>query len=767
MLAPCRCNRLSPASVFSPRMRLYKLLPIPLFLVGAAITLAVDVVEDRFHEFDKNHDGVLSGDELQGADFLPRLDLNHDGKVTLEEAREAVSMLRNAAKRLKSKSGAGSLDKDGAAVVATDVVFKRLDTNGDGRLSHDELKDNNWFDKLNLDKDGFVTLAEAQKVIGNTISQRVLKEGIPPDSLVTEKDADTIKEKPLPLKATEVGIGRRVPDLKLTAADGGDLTLASLKGSKAVVLALFSATCPISNKLAPELARIEKDYGDKNVAVLLINTAATGEAAEARAFATDHHLKAKLIADPDRAIQKALSATTSTEVFVLDAARTLVYRGALNDQYGLGYSKEAATKHYLREALDAVLQGNSPELAATTAPGCALDGADATPVARSTGLTYHRDISRILQANCVACHHQGGLAPFGLETYAEVIEHAGMIKKQVDRGAMPPWFAAKQEGRTHEWANDRSLTDRDKTELLAWLNSERTEGDAADAPLPRRFDEQWMLGKPDAVFQIPRAVSVKAEGTMPYQTQTVETSFPEDRWVSAYEVLPTARSVVHHVIVRVHSKGSKIVDREEGRDGFFAAYVPGNSFRVLPDGFAKRLPAGAKLSFQIHYTPNGKATEDQIRIGLHFAKQAPRYEVHVASVSNPRLNIPAGAAQHVETARQAVPVNMMLTAFVAHMHVRGKSFKYELTTPDGKTETLLDIPHYDFNWQLQYDLAQPKFVPAGSTVTITAVYDNSAANPANPDPSKNVRWGQQTTDEMMIGYVEHFTPVVGAKVAAQ
>jgi hypothetical protein len=407
-----------------------------------------------------------------------------------------------------------------------------------------------------------------------------------------------------------------------------------------------------------------------------------------------------------------------------------------------------------------------PEIAATTAPGCALD-LNQPKVVTNHALTSHKDISRILQTNCVSCHHQDGIAPFSLETLADVKEHAGMIKKQVDRGAMPPWFAAKQEGRSHEWANDRALSERDKKDLLAWLNSDRAEGDLADAPLPRKYEEQWMIGKPDAVVEVPKPIQVKAEGVMPYQRAVIETSFPEDRWVQAYEVAPSARAVVHHVIVNMHEKGSKLIGRENGAEGFWAAYVPGNSYRVMPEGFAKRLPAGAKLTLQIHYTPNGKATQDQIKIGLIFAKQPPQYEMHVTSLAQPRLSIPPGAANHVVTKEQVIPANMMLTGYMAHMHVRGKAFKYEVTTPDGKSETLLDIPRYDFNWQLQYDLAQPKFLPAGSTVKITAVFDNSVGNPANPDPSRTVHWGEQTYDEMMIGYVEHFTPLAGAKVAAK
>ena len=241
----------------------------------------------------------------------------------------------------------------------------------------------------------------------------------------------------------------------------------------------------------------------------------------------------------------------------------------------------------------------------------------------------------------------------------------------------------------------------------------------------------------------------------------------EDKWVQAYEIVPTDRAVVHHVIVRIVEKGGKI-SREDGNnetEGLWAAYVPGNSTRILPDGYAKKLPAGANLHFQIHYTPSGHATEDQLKIGLKFATKPPQYAVHVAGIANPRLKIPPNEANHVETFTRMLPTDMMVNAFIPHMHLRGKAFKYEITTPDGKTETLLDIPRYDFNWQLQYRLAQPRVFPRGSVMKITAIFDNSTGNKANPDPNKWVRWGQQTTDEMMIGYVEHFVPLTNGHVA--
>ena len=707
------------------------------------------MLEERFRQLDKNGDGKLTPDELP-AEWMQSLDLNHDGVVLLDEARQAFE--KNPA--LVFSAGAG-----------IETAFKLLDKDGDGFLTRAESKGAVWFDRADENKDGKVSLDEARRTLGALIARRSSSTSAP--EAPEPKPDESLKEQPKILKADEHGVGRMVPDVALKDAAGRDVNLSAFKDSKALVIASFGASCPISNKLGPELARLEKEFAAQKVAFLFLDPVAGESAEDMRKFASTHALTSPVVQDAQGTLARALGATTTTEVFVLDAARTLVYRGAINDQYGLGYSKDAPTKTYLRDALAAVLRGTAPAVAATTAPGCALDLP--APVAATPGAaTYHRDISRVVQAHCLECHRMGGIAPFALETYADLMEHAAMIRKQLDRGAMPPWFAGKEQSGAHAiFANDRSLPELDKAVLLAWLKSDRPKGDPADAPLARVFPEGWIIGKPDAVFQLPQPTQIKAEGTMPYQRQIVETSFPEDRWVQAYEILPTAREVVHHVIVKVHNKGATVSDRDEGAEGFFAAYVPGNSYRVLPAGFAKRLPAGAKISFQIHYTPNGKATQDQLRIGFIFAKEPPKNEVHVLAVAQPRLNIPPGAADHVEVREQKVPFNINVTAYMAHMHVRGKAFKYELITPDGKTETLLDIPRYDFNWQLQYDYAQPKFIPRGSTMKITAVFDNSAGNPANPDPAKTVKWGPQTSDEMMIGYIEHYTPLAGTGVAAK
>lgn len=710
-------------------------------------------LRSKFDAFDANKDGVIAGEEMNASPVLAPLDLDGDGRLTLMEAARA----------LRRKSAPDSSPASAEPAPGDRRLFDFLDKNKDGRLVEAELPRKSWFDRLDTDKDGAVTFGEADAVVAR---MKELGEKIPAipgapglESSVAEPPAEDLTEAPRILKASEHGVGSLVADVPLKDLSGQEKHLRDhVAGSKGLVIAFFGATCPISGKLGPELARLEKDLPAQGLRMILVCPVAPETREDIQKFVGAHALVSPVVHDTDGRLGAALAATTTTEVFLLDAARTLFYRGAVNDQYGLGYARESATRTYLRDAVKSLLKGVEPEVAATTAPGCALDLKTSGAVVKSD-VTYHNQVERILQNRCVECHHQGGVGPFSLESYEDVIENAGMIRKQVERGAMPPWFAAAPAGNEESpWINDCSLSRREKSDLLAWLAGDRPRGDPAEAPLKRTFSSEWQLGKPDAVLQLPHAVSIKAEGTMPYQFLTVETDFTEDRWVRGYEILPTDASVVHHVIVQVHPKGSKVRNRGEGTEGYWAAYVPGNTHHLWPEGYAKKLPAGAIVSFQIHYTPNGRATQDQLRLGLHFSTEEPRHIVHTAAVANLRLNIPPGAPKHVESKEQAVPFDMNVMAFMAHMHLRGKAFKFEVTRPDGSQEVLLDIPRYDFNWQLRYDYARSHFLPRGSRFRITAVFDNSEANPANPDPSKTVRWGAQTFDEMMIGYIEYSTP---------
>jgi len=574
-----------------------------------------------------------------------------------------------------------------------------------------------------------------------------------------EKDA---KEAPKPLAPVQAGVGRRVADVKDSAVDGKEYQLGTeLKDRKALVVAVTSTSCPISKKYLPTLAKLEKEYGEKGVGFLLLNPIATDTAGEIAKQIGASEFRGPYFHDKTGAHTKALGLTTTTEVFVVDPSRTVVYRGAIDDQYGLGYSLDAPKHTYLKDALDAALAGKEPAVRATSAPGCALDLATAKGAA-APKVTFHNRVSRIVQQNCQECHRKGGVGPFALDTFDDLVAHKAMIRKVVEKGTMPPWFASKPaKGEHSPFVNDRALPEADRADLLAWFAAGAPVGEKHEAPLPRTFPKDWVIGKPDAILQLENPIDIKATGVMNYQNVTIDTNLDEDKWIQAVEIRPTAKEVVHHVLVFTlpAKTGPELLPpRPRGTEasGFFAAYVPGNSAQVYPQGFGKKLQKGARLHFQIHYTPNGIATKDQLQIAFRFAEKKPEKELKVFGLANPKIEIPAGDDNYKNTAEIRLPYDVTLTGMMPHMHVRGKACKYVAELPDGSKKVLLDVPHYDFNWQLGYKLAEPAVLPKGTKIVYTAWFDNSDKNPANPDPKKTVKWGPQTTDEMLLGYLEFY-----------
>jgi thiol-disulfide isomerase/thioredoxin/mono/diheme cytochrome c family protein len=604
------------------------------------------------------------------------------------------------------------------------------------------------------------------------------------------KSKDSVVAPPSPRDARDLGIGRYVPDVNGLDLNGKPVSWRSGRGEKLTVIALTSVTCPLCKKFAPSLARIEAAYAGQGVKFVYINVSGEDSADDMHGQIKDHAFKGLYLNDKDQSIVTALHAKTTTEMFVIDGGNTLVYRGAVSDQYGVGFSHDAPRQRFLENALDAALAGQRPTISATSSPGCAIElAADAAKHAAATEpatITYTKDIARIVQNNCIECHRSGGVAPFSLETFEAVSKRASMIRTVTQEGIMPPWFAvepkADGDGKVNDtpshaespWANDRSLSDAEKDTIAAWIKAGKPRGNDADLPLPSTFATgEWRIGKPSAVYQLPEPIAIKADGVMPYQIVMVPTNLAEDTWVRGTQIIPTDKAVVHHVLVFVLPEAAlrdPNIRRQAAIDesgGFFAAYVPGNDSVVYPDGLAKRLPKKSVLLFQIHYTPNGKATRDQMKIGFLFDEQAPKHIVRTAGIAGRGLSIPPNAANHQERASVRMPADAKVLAFMPHMHVRGKAFRYELDRPGdagsgddqglgGGRELLLDIPRYDFNWQLRYLRREPLDVPKGSTIYATAWFDNSAGNPANPDPSKTVRWGSQTYDEMMLGYVEYY-----------
>ncbi len=650
-------------------------------------------------------------------------------------------------------------------------MYDQYDADKDGRVTAEELQNPGMMLMLDLDRNGFVTRREASEAFTSIgVERRWAK---PEKGAAGVKDGEAkgeaLAESLKPVSPVGVGVGRRVPSVRVKAVDGRKVDLGSKPKGLGRVIAVTSSSCPVSRKFAPGLGRLEAAWAGKGVEFVYVGALPVDSAASLKELASEAGWKGAVIRDADEAVGAELGLRTTAEVLVVDAAGTLVYRGAVSDQYGVGYARAEARQRPLEAALAALEQGLKPTLAATTAPGCVLERKESRVPLLGLGekakVTYHGRVSRLIQTHCGECHFDGGVGPFSLETYEAVVGHAGMIRKQVEKGQMPPWFSAPLPGEVHgKWANDRTMPEEDRRDLLAWLAGDRAEGKAAEAPLPIRRETEWAIGKPDAVYALPNPVKIPAEGVMAYEYSFIDTDQTEERWIQSLEIRPTVAAAVHHVLVWVVPPGGKKGRGEATADeisGFFAAYVPGNSHRVFPEGFGKALPAGATLKFQIHYTPFGKATNDQTRIAFRFSKEKPQHAVHVVGIANPGIRIPAGASNHEEWAALPVPREARILSFLPHMHVRGKAFRYEVMTPGGESQVVLDVPRFDFNWQLVYQWAEPLRIERGSRLRATAWFDNSAGNPANPDPAKNVRWGNQTFEEMMIGYLEYYLPGEG------
>ena len=509
------------------------------------------------------------------------------------------------------------------------------------------------------------------------------------------------------------------------------------------------------------------------------------------------------------------------QAFLLDGERKVRYAGRIDDQYGFqsgsGYAKFAINNHDLADAIGAVLDGQDVAEPVTEAKGCLIGRVRQAD--ENSEVTYSKQIARIMKDHCVECHRPGQIGPFALQNYEEVVGWAEMIEEVVRDERMPPWHPDAKYG---HFRNDLSLSQQDKDLIFEWVAKGAPEGNRQDLPEPKEYAGSWSLpGGPDAVFWMTEEpVDVPAEGTVDYRYYVVDTGFKEDKWVKMAECMPDNRGVVHHIIVflkppnvslfsgggdgersgegdaagdasNAESKrespatakardvaiGEDGQKRDAGGDerpnrrrrrggrggqasfGQLSGFAPGTRPFMLPDGMAKLIPAGSQLVFQLHYTPNGSPQKDRSSVGMKFADPAEvKYRVATSNATNAAFEIPAGDPSYLVESDRTYGGDVIMLSLFPHMHLRGKDFRYELIYPDGKREIILDMPRYDFNWQTSYVFDEPKQLPKGTRLHCTAHFDNSADNPANPDPSIPVRWGDQTWEEMMIGWFDIAVP---------
>ncbi len=369
-------------------------------------------------------------------------------------------------------------------------------------------------------------------------------------------------------------------------------------------------------------------------------------------------------------------------------------------------------------------------------------------------ITYAKDVAPILDRRCVECHRSGEVAPMAFTTYAEVRPWARAIREATTSRKMPPWLADPHFGK---FLNDRRLSEKEVATITAWVAAGAPEGDPKLRPELPQYTEGWSIGKPDMVIDIGTDFEIPATGVVPYKYFRVPTKFTEDKWIEAAEIRPGNRTAIHHVIVFVREPDGKQPDFSDGGD-LLTGFAPGEQPLVFEKGTAKLVRAGSFLNFQLHYTPNGKALTDRTYVGLKFAKEPPANRAVTGRAMNVGFRIPAGADAHEVKSSWTFKQDVTLHNLMPHMHLRGKDFKYTLTYPDGRQEVLLSVPKYDFNWQLTYELAKPVMVPKGARLDCIAHFDNSPNNKYNPDPLKEVRWGDQTWEEMMIGWFSYTVP---------
>jgi hypothetical protein len=409
------------------------------------------------------------------------------------------------------------------------------------------------------------------------------------------------------------------------------------------------------------------------------------------------------------------------------------------------------------------------------------------PAAESTP-TFYRDVLPILQKHCQDCHHSSGMAPMTFESYEQTKPFADAIRAATQKKSMPPWFAVPGVG---HFSNDPSLKPPEISTLAAWAVANAPAGDPKDAPATRKWAAGWTLPRPDLVLKMPQPVALPASGDIEYTYEIVPTHFKEDRWVQMCEILPSERANVHHAVVYIRPPDSKwmehapvgvpfssstLSDPDDRRGAHWTdsdvllVYAPGSSPDMWPASMAKFIPAGADLVFQMHYTASGHKVSDQSSVGLIFSKNPPQQRVLTLQLTNDHFVIPPGVPDYRVEARGILPNDALLLSFFPHMHLRGKRFEYNIVHAEVHTapttpalEPLLRV-NYHFHWQMSYRLAEPRLLKAGTELQAVAWFDNSKNNPHNPDPDTAVRWGEQTYDEMMVGF---FDVAVDAKLDKQ
>lgn len=518
--------------------------------------------------------------------------------------------------------------------------------------------------------------------------------------------------------------------------------------AKAIVIVTTGNGCPIARNLTPHLKALQAKYAAQGVKFLLLNSNLQDGRDAIAAEKADFGIDIPILMDRNQLVGEQLGVTRTAEFFVIDPKTwKIAYRGPMDDRMDYGTQKANADHPWASDAIEAVLAGRPAVAATRKSPGCLIDFPERAKVA-ATRISYVKDVAPILEKKCVSCHVDGGIGPFAMNNYEMVKGFSPMIREVLRTDRMPPWNV---DPHVSKFADDKSLTPAEIKTVVHWVEQGSPRGEGVD-PLgaKRRVAAKWPLGKPDLILDIPQ-YTIPASGVVDYQRPIMVNPLTEGKWVKASTFVVSQRQAVHHFLTGYLKEVPADGKGNESRWGAsLGGYAVGAESTLWPKNIGTYLPPGGAVGAQAHYTPFGKEVTDKSQLGLYFYKddEKPNLVMRNSVIVDPTIVIPAGEARHKETAYIDVPKEMMLYSAFPHAHYRGYASDLWVEYPDGARKMLLAMPRYDFNWQREYTFAEPLKIPAGSRLIANYWYDNSRQNPANPDATKTIVWGDQSWEEM-------------------
>jgi len=528
-------------------------------------------------------------------------------------------------------------------------------------------------------------------------------------------------------------------------------------GSKLRVYAFLGCDCPVAKLYARRLEELQSRFATRGVQWVGVMSNPQDNVEDIRGFAKEIDFTFPMVKDADQSLAQSWKISRTAEVVLVNEQNEVLYRGRVDDQYAPGITRSKTTREDLANAISSSLDGKTPEIAVTEPVGCKiayLTKSTPSDEPSSPSISYADSIAAIFNKHCTECHRQGEIGPFDITNTDELQGWSEMILETIDTGRMPPWHADPAHG---SFKNSRSISREEIETVRQWVRAGAPLGDTSKLTPAKFADSGWRLGQePDLVVPMnTKAYPIAASGTVDYQYFVVDPKITEDRWVASAQVIPGDPSVVHHAIVFIRPPD----DAEFIGIGWLTAYVPGQMATRFPEGYARKIPAGSKFVFQMHYTPNGRPTSDLSKIGLRFVDEPTvTHEVFTVVGIDQDFEIPPGANNHSVTARvPRFPKDGELLAVSPHMHVRGKAFELRARRGEG-SEILLNVPRYDFNWQHTYEWTDRISLADVDGLEFTATFDNSDANPTNPAPGEYVMWGDQTWEEMAVAFFEVSRP---------